>query len=194
MEITRANLNIRENGKGQNNIMDTDSIIDGIVERRESVGMTYQQIADASGISRSTVMRILQKQTTQPSLKNLADIAMAVGYDLDPVQPAVLQDHTKDSYITYLQEALEAERKISDKRVTAMRFHYNMLISEKNRWIKYAFIAIIALVAFLVGWLIIDILVPSAGWIQRAINGRYETNNGVLDSFLYNVWAWLETS
>lgn len=92
--------------------MNVDAIIDGILERKEQVGMTNQQIADASGVPRTTINRILAKQTQNPSIKTVADIAMAVGYDIDPVHPAVLQDHTKDSYITYLQEPWRRKRKL----------------------------------------------------------------------------------
>lgn len=172
--------------------MNVDTIIDGILERKEQVGMTNQQIADASGVPRTTINRILAKQTQNPSIKTVADIAMAVGYDIDPVHPAVLQDHTKDSYITYLQEALEAEKKITDKRIAEQRAHYNMLLAEKNRWIMYLFFAIIFLACFLIGWLIVDVLHPTAGWIQRDLSRYmdYSTEN-TFAGLLYNFQDWL---
>lgn len=167
--------------------MDINAVIDGIIERKEQVGMTNQQISDASGVPRTTVNRILQKQTPNPSVKTLADIAVAVGYDISPVQPAVLQDHTKDAYITYLQEALEAERKLRDKEKAELRAHYNMLLAEKNRWIRYSFFALIILIVFIVSWLIVDILHPSAGWIQREIS-RY--TDGPLGDAMMAMMKW----
>lgn len=172
--------------------MNVDAIITGILERKEHVGMTNQQIADASGVPRTTVNRILAKQTQNPSIKTVADIAMAVGYDIDPVQPSVLQDYTKDSYITYLQEAVEAEKKISEKRITEQRAHYTMLLAEKNRWIKYLFITVIILVCFLIGWLVVDVLHPTAGWIQRELAWYTDYKPGsIFDNLLQGVRGWL---
>ena len=149
--------------------MDVMAIIDGILERKEEVGMTYQQIADASGVPRTTVTRILQKQTPNPSVKNIADIAVAVGYEIDPVTPAVLRDHTKDAYITYLQSALEAERKQYERQLTTLEFRCNRSLAEKTRTIHNLTFALVLVLMFLVGWLIIDILHPTMGWVQRAI-------------------------
>ena len=94
--------------------MDISAIIDGILECREETGMTYQQIADRADVPKSTVTRILRKETPNPSMKTLADIAMAVGYEIDPIRPAVLKDSSKDAYIAFLQESLAFER--ADKK------------------------------------------------------------------------------
>ena len=146
--------------------MDINAIIDGILECKEETNMTNQQIADRSGVPKSTVTRILQKVTPNPSMKNLADIAVAVGYEIDPVKPATLKDLTKDAYIVYLQTALEAERKIAAGHVAEQKALRHQVVAEKNRTISYLAIALILTLAILVTWLVLDIMHSSSGWIQ----------------------------
>lgn len=146
--------------------MDISAIIDGILECKEETGMTFQQIADRSNVPKSTVTRILRKETPNPSVKTLADIAIAVGYDIDPVRPAVLREATKDAYITYLQEALEAEKKACKAAVAEQKALRHQVVAEKNRTIFYLSMSLILSLLFLIGWLIMELLHPSAGWIR----------------------------
>ena len=152
--------------------MDVSAIIDGILQCKEETGMTMQQIADRANVPKSTVTRILRKETPNPSMKNLADISVAVGYEIDPVRPAVLKDSTKDAYIAYLQEALEAERKNAKALVAEQKALRHQVVAEKNRTIQALSIALILTLVFLIGWLMLDILHPTAGWIQREMASR----------------------
>lgn len=173
--------------------MDVNAVISGIADLREQTGMTYQDIADASGVPKSTVIRILSGQTQNPSIKSIADIAVAVGYEIDPVKPAVLQDHTKDAYILYLQEALAAEKKMSDKRVAEQRCQDNILIAELRRYRNFRSACIIALVLILVGWLMLDILHPSAGWFQRELARSTDYTPWELGNILLTVRDWIRS-
>ena len=146
--------------------MDISAIIDGILECKEETGMTMQQIADRANQPKSTVTRILRKETPNPSMKTLADIAIAVGYEIDPVRPAVLKDHTKDAYITYLQEALEAEKKVCKAQIAEQKALRHQVVAEKNRTILCLCISLILALGMLIGWLIMELLHPSAGWIR----------------------------
>ena len=138
--------------------MDVSAIIDGILECKEETGMTMQQIADRSNVPKSTVTRILRKETPNPSIKNLADIAVAVGYEIDPVRPAVLKDATKDAYIDYLQQALAAEKAASKAAVAEQKALRHQVVAEKNRTIKYLSISLIMSLLLLICWLTIDII------------------------------------
>lgn len=146
--------------------MDVSAIIDGILECKEETGMTFQQIADRANQPKSTVTRILRKETPNPSMRTLADIAIAVGYETDPIRPAVLKDHTKDAYITYLQEALEAEKKVCKAQIAEQKALRHQVVAEKNRTILFLCIALILALFLLIGWLIMELLHPSAGWIR----------------------------
>ena len=146
--------------------MDINAIIDGILDCKEETGMTNQQISDRSNVPKSTVTRILRKETPNPSMKTLADIAAAVGYEIEPIRPAVLRDSSKDSYITYLQEALEVERKSSKAQIAEQKAIRNQMVAEKNRTITYLAVCLILVSMFLVGWLIMELTHPSAGWVR----------------------------
>ena len=165
--------------------MDISAVIDGILECKDEIGMTMQQIADRSNVPKSTVTRILRRETPNPSVKTLADIAVAVGYEIDPVKPAVLKDSTKDAYIAYLQEALEAERKNCKAQIAEQKALRHQVVAEKNRTILYLSISLVLAMVFLICWLVIDILHPTAGWIQREI--AYHSDAGVLQQILLAV-------
>lgn len=146
--------------------MDVNAIIDGILECKEETGMTMQQIADRANQPKSTVTRILRKETPNPSMKTLADIAVAVGYEIDPVKPAILKDSTKDAYIAYLQEALIVEKAACKAAVAEQKALRHQIVAEKNRTISYLAMALILSLFLLIGWLIMELLHPSAGWIR----------------------------
>lgn len=146
--------------------MDVSAIIDGILECKEETGMTMQQIADRANQPKSTVTRILRKETPNPSIKTLADIAVAVGYEIDPIKPAILKDSTKDAYIAYLQEALIVEKAACKAAVAEQKALRHQVVAEKNRTIFYLAIALILSLCLLIGWLIMELLHPSAGWIR----------------------------
>ena len=146
--------------------MDVSAIIDGILECKEESGMTFQQIADRADVPKSTVTRVLRKETPNPSMKTLADIAVAVGYEIEPLHPATLKDSSKDAYITFLQESLEFERADKKAQIAEQKALRHQVVAEKNRTIFHLSIALIMMNAFLIGWLILEILHPTAGWIQ----------------------------
>ena len=146
--------------------MDVSAIIDGILECKEETGMTFQQIADRADVPKSTVTRVLRKETPNPSMKTLADIAVAVGYEIEPLHPASLKDSSKDAYITFLQESLEFERADKKAQIAEQKALRHQVVAEKNRTIFHLSIALIMMNAFLIGWLILEILHPTAGWIQ----------------------------
>ena len=124
--------------------MDISAVIDGINECREAEGITYQQLADRANQPKSTVTRILRKETPNPSMKTLADIAAAVGYVLDPVKPSSLKDSTKEAYITYLQEAVLAEKEACRQQLAEQKAMRNQMIAERNRTILLLSVALVA--------------------------------------------------
>ena len=164
--------------------MDVNAIIDGILECKEATGMTMQTIADRANQPKSTVTRILRKETPNPSMKTLADIAEAVGYEIDPVQPAVLKDHTKDAYITYLQEALAVERAARKADVAEQKALRHQVVAEKNRTIRDLSIALILALVLLIGWLAMELLHPSAGWIQFEAVHQHAAARDIISALL----------
>ncbi len=134
--------------------MNASEVIDGIIQRKAALNMTSQQIADASGVPKSTVDRILRKETTNPGVQNVLDIAEAVGYQIGEGNNLPPFPANANQYIDYIV-------KLDDKFFTEMRANYNMLIAEKNRLTKWLFTVILVLVILLV--LVIGILYIAVG-------------------------------
>lgn len=121
--------------------MQTNEIIDGILDKMHESRINARQMADASGVPKSTVDRILRKETANPSLQNILDMAAAVGYQIGapiPKPPAV---GDPDQYFEYIN-------KVHADQVARMRAHYNMLLAAKDRWINYLFLLCLGLVVF----------------------------------------------
>lgn len=139
--------------------MQTVDIIDGILAKKQEKGLSNQQLADAAGIPRSTVDRILRKDTPNPSMQNILDLAGAVGYQIGVPMPDKPRHRDDDQQIAYLVRTYEDQ-------IARLRAHYNMLLAEKNRWINYLFVLTIVLVVFIMLILLFDVFQPAVGWIQ----------------------------
>lgn len=122
--------------------MDVETMIDQINQVRIETGITYQQIADASGVPRSTVSRILHGETPTPTSKNLHDIARAVGCQiLWPPQTEPTTDEV---------EIIQIVVKTEERRTQEMRCMYNAMLAQKHRWLVCCITIISALVLLLV--------------------------------------------
>lgn len=107
--------------------MDVETIIDQINQVRRETNITYQQIADASGVPRSTVSRILHGETPNPTSKNLHDIARAVGCQI--LWPPQTDTATDEADI--VQIITQAE----ERRTQEIRCLYNTMLAQKHRWL-----------------------------------------------------------
>lgn len=145
--------------------MTVDQIINGIIERKDILHATNQQIADASNVPKTTVDRILRKETLNPSLQSVVDIATAVGYDFAQLEkkPVVTDDVTLQQIIyVYEKRCADLERESRLKTVQT-----NMIIAGKDRWIRFLTILSIMLVVGIFTILVFDITNPFIGWFQR---------------------------
>ena len=141
--------------------MEVFAIIDGINARKTARGMTNQQIADASQVPKSTVDRVLRKDTENPTMKVILDIADAVGYDFSTRNAEQLPDRDTDSqYVRHIISMYGAQ-------LAAQERQYNRVTAEKNRWIMLLAVVIGLLVAGILFILIYDITHPDIGWFQR---------------------------
>lgn len=177
--------------------MQVGDIINGILAKKEELGMTSQQIADASGVPKSTVDRILRKDTPNPSMQTILDIADAVGYQLFDTAPRKLQAVPVEGEASpYLHHIISMyERQLADKdaaharEIAKQERQYNMVANEKNRWIKILAIIVGILGIGVVTILLIDILNPTIGWIQREIAYNAENTAVSLWDYLVHLFA-----
>ena len=173
--------------------MQTKDIIAGIAARKEALCLTSQQIADKSGVPKSTVDRILRGDTPNPTIQTILDLAAAVDYDPFNVPAPKLAPPPSDSS-PYLQHIISMyERQLADREAAHIREmekherQLNQLTAEKNRWIKILAIIVGVLGAGVVAILLIDILNPTVGWIRRDL--AYYGAEGVKNVFL-SVFDW----
>lgn len=153
--------------------MTVADIVDGIIARKNTIGMTNQQLSDASGVPKTTIDRILRRETANPTMQTVLDLAAAVGYSFSnhPEQlPAAPQEiGITDPMIKHLISVYENRCTAYEERIKRNTSHFNMLLAEKNRWIKFSLILNIILVVFICGILLYDITHLDRGWIQEQL-------------------------
>lgn len=166
---------------------DISELLNELDTQRLSRGLSYQAVEDASGISKSTVCRILNGKS-EPTVQQLQAIAAAVQY-----KPAAAElipsDCTQEAYITYLKEAIRRQAEESDRHVRQLQAHYNMLRRQDRRTILILGAILGILVLFICALFVYDFANLDRGWIQEARrNGFLEAGKNALLS----AWKRLE--
>ena len=138
--------------------MKTESIIDGIIQKRKETGMTNRQIVEASGLSRGTVERFFRQDPTQTvTMLTVNAIAEAVGYTIEGDAP---DDAPPEQLASFYKE-----------RLRVMAAHYERRLREKNQWLRVLAVACGVLMLFIFGVLLYDALSPSVGWFRQQMQG-----------------------
>lgn len=149
-----------------------DSILDGIIARKELLCATSQQISDASGVSKSTVDRMLRKQDGYiPNVQNLLDVAAAVGYEFQSREPEPVQTndpHLRQLIYVYEKrcETLEKENRLKTVQSNMLLAEKDRTIASKNRWISRLSGLLIVLTFGIILVLAVDIAVRGIGWFR----------------------------
>lgn len=140
---------------------------------RVSRGMSYQDVADACGVSKATIHRALTG-ATEPTMQLVQSISSAVQY-VPPTEEIVPTEFTKDGYITYLQECMRRQREEHDAHVRQLQSHYNRLIRQNRRTENlWAAVAITLSATFIVLFLY-DFAHLDRGWITAHQSGLTRT-------------------
>lgn len=151
--------------------MTVEYIIDGIIQRKEILKATNQQIADASGVSLPTINRLLRKQENYiPNAQTLLDIATAVGFDFSPPdrEPVEAED---DARLQKIVSTYEEKCKVLENESRLKTVQYNLAMAEKDRiietkdkWVNRLFNSLVALGLGIIIVLLIDVCVRGIGW------------------------------
>lgn len=154
--------------------MTVSDIVDGIIQKKNEIGMTNQQLADASGVPKATIDRILRHDTPNPTVQTVLDLAAAVGYTFSnhPEQPSPVPDESKirDPMTLHMINYYERQGIAYEERIKRVTSHFNMLLAEKNRWIRTLSIIIGLMVTGFFSILLIDIATPEIGWFPHDAN------------------------
>ena len=134
-----------------------------------------QQIADASGVPASTIARILNGNTEEPSFSSVAKIVKAMGGSLDEL----VGIEPKTVTVTKTEVVHEDARLID---------LYERSIASKNRWIRWLFTLIIVLLVFMIVILLLDVFDHENGICNSLANATETVANGNVVSL---VKSWL---
>lgn len=163
--------------------------LDGLRIARQ---MSYQDISDACGVSKSTIYRAMTGQT-EPTMQLIQDIAAAVQYK-PPRLEIIPSGHSQEEYIAFLQASIQRQAEDTDRRVRQLHAHYNLLRRQDRRSkLVWMVIAICLIVAF-VSLFIYDFANLDRGWIQAMFHSsvsrfpnRFTTILSHIRSMLWNV-------
>lgn len=122
-------------------------------EMKKKSGMSNKDIAEKSGISLSTVNRIMSGQTDIPNYQTICDLVIAMGGSLDELAGIEKVGGSQNGGSPEVYLAI-----IKDK---------DRIIAEKNAWLKRLFIVSCVLMAVIIGILIFDYTHPMIGFFRR---------------------------
>ena len=138
---------------------------------------TYTVSPDASGVPASTIARILNGNTEEPSFSSVAKIVKAMGGSLDEL----VGIEPKTVTVTKTEVVHEDARLID---------LYERAIASKNRWIRWLFTLILALLVFLIVILLLDVFDHENGICNSLANATETVANGNVVS-LVKLWLHL---
>lgn len=127
---------------------------------RIACGMSYQDVADACGVSKSTIHRTLSG-AVEPTVHLVNLIAAAVQYK--PPMPDILPSDT--DYLKQLIVQLSADH---DRHVQQLHAHYNRQLRQNKREKLVWMVLSILLVGTFVVLFLYDFSHLDRGWIQAA--------------------------
>lgn len=140
--------------------MDLSERVTALKNEKKKQNLSIQQMADMSGLSAATVSRTLAEKT-EPSIYTLSALENALGLGLDPPPGEnPLEQHIGDDPLLKYYFTLQ------ESRIERMRAHYNMLLAEKNRWIKFLFVISLLLVCFICFMIVYDVIHLGTGYIR----------------------------
>lgn len=127
-------------------------IISGIIAKKKESGMAAQQIAELSGVSKSTIDRLLRNETgIGISAQSLFDVASAVGYKIGAPEEDPAIQRIVDMYEARIRQT-EIQHSSSQKR--------------QSRWMLGIAVFAAAIVIFVLSMLFYDLANPSIGWVR----------------------------
>lgn len=124
--------------------------------------ITNQEIAEQTGVSESTVWRIVKGVAKSPAYENVRDICILLGGSLDEMEglPVRMAAPAPADPNATLPGAIDYRHYIE------MKLTYSRQIRRTVAFLSLSFLLNIALTAFIMGLFAYDIMHPDRGWIQ----------------------------
>ena len=175
--------------------MDTNLLARYLTSLKEKCGLTYETIAEISGIPEPTIKKLVLGKTDNPGIDTVAPVIYAMGGSIDEAFTGKSKDEIKEFSIGSIKEMYEFQlaehRKTEETHIANIRLHYEQhredvtknyemrladkreIIKEKDDHIKTLkkenlISKILAGVGYgiLIVLLILEVMNPNMGWIQ----------------------------
>lgn len=176
--------------------MDSKIVANYLTSLKEKSGLTYEAIAEMSGIAESTIKKLFSGKTERPGIDTVSDVIYAMGGSMDEMcNPGKSKDEVKEISINSIKEMYEFQlaehRKTEEAHINNIRSHYEQhredvtknyemrladkreILKEKDDHIKTLkkenlISKILAGVGYgiLIILLILEVSNPSLGWIK----------------------------
>lgn len=126
---------------------------------------SWLDISTASGLPEATIRKIFSGETADPRFETVVRLVSAMGGSLDKInaiEKVEKAEISEDSQI----KALKALKEVYEERIKDIKQSSVEHIQSLKRDKKILIIAICILSVFLIGALILDLFISSAGWFR----------------------------
>lgn len=119
--------------------------------------------SNLSGVPEGTIRKILSGETPDPRFDTILKLVTSVGGSVDDVVGVKKESEIGTNALIVLKEAYESRIEALRERVDDVKKYAEELHRDK----KLLTVAVVVLVAILVGLLVFDIALDSHGWLQN---------------------------
>lgn len=124
--------------------------------------VTCAEWSKLSTVPEATIRKILSGETPDPRFDTILKLVTSVGGSMDDLVGAKKESEIENSAVITLKEAYESRIEALRERVEDIKKYAEALHRDK----KMLSIAVVVLVAILVGILIFDIALDTNGWVR----------------------------
>lgn len=132
--------------------MNFDIVIDRCREEMSSKNLTIRDVAKLSKISEPTLYRMMNAEGQNLSVATLEAVCTALNVDVYTGTFERKEEQPSEMTAVYLA-------RIDDLK---------HVIENKDKWIRWLFIACVSITAFVLIMLAVDLLNPNVGWVRAA--------------------------
>lgn len=132
--------------------MNFDIVIDRCREEMSSKNLTIRDVAKLSKISEPTLYRMMNAEGQNLSVATLEAVCTALNVDVYTGAFEIKEEQPSEMVTVYLA-------RIDDLK---------HVIENKDKWIRWLFIACVSITAFVLIMLAVDLLNPNVGWVRAA--------------------------
>lgn len=159
--------------------LSSETLVQKLVERKEELGYTNAVIAEISGVPESTVTKVFNGTNRSPTYDTISPISRALGVSLDTI--TVIGETSEKA-----ESAKQAETKPREDRfVNYVISSSEARIKNKEKWLNRLSIAVAALMALIIIWLIWDCTHLDRGLIRYSAQAQSVPNYDSVSLYIY---------